>query len=158
MIYSVQCTEAKSSEGMFRKYLSSKVESAASKAERESNELWIIKHCFQSWKGAVWIIKHCFQSWKEAVEKSKLAPGSGMESACKPEEWLKEGLNLAQAIYLSVLFTSFQKHLSLGRGRTYVLKHFFWVCRYLTMMASCMVCREAIQFVLFNMSPHGTIL
>ena len=46
----------------------------------------------------------------------------------------------------------------IGRGRAYVLKQFFWVCRYLTMMASCMVCREAIQFVLFNMSPHGTIL
>jgi len=128
MIYSVQCTEAQSSEEMFRKYLSSKVESA-SKAERESNELWIIKHCFRSWKEAVWIIKRCFRLWKKAVEKSKpLAPGSGMESACpvNPEEWMKEGLHYAQAVYLNVLFNSFRNAIAtFGRGRAYVLKHFF---------------------------------
>ena len=110
MIYSVQCTEAQSSEEMFRKYLSSKVESA-SKAKRESNELWIIKRCFQSWKKAVRIIKHCFRLWKEAVEISKqLAPGSGMESTCPvdPKEWMEEGLHYAQAVYLNVLFNSFR--------------------------------------------------
>ena len=133
---------------------------------KKSNELW---RCFRSWKKAVWLTSRCFHLWKEAVEKSKpLAPGSGMESAwlVNPQEWLQERLNLAQAVYLSVLFQSFQNSCAFCSViiATYWLRSrlcfeaLFCVCNYLTMMASCMVCREAIQLVLFNMSPHGTIL
>ena len=109
MIYSVECTVRQSSEERFRKFLSSEVESA-SKAERESKEFWINKRFIRSWREAVWIIKRGFRLWKEAVETSKpIAPG-GAALLVNPQEWLQQGLNLAQAVYLSVLFKSFRNN------------------------------------------------
>ena len=105
VIYSVLPTENQSSEQRFRKFLSLKMESA-SKAERESDELAIIKRFFRAWREVPWIIRRGFRLWKEALENSKDCNRGCLVNV---HEWLQEGLNYAQAVYLSVFFQIIQE-------------------------------------------------